>query len=333
MVTHTQARRKRIADLWLQGRTVQQIARRTGEYQAYVSRWVSKLQQGGSVKDAPRSGRPKKVVPEIVTKLRRAAHLKRGLSVRKLSIQLRGRGIEISPTSVWRGLRFAHLRAYRRPKRAGLQRGDKRARLSFASKYKDRNWKRVMFADEKTFYLCTLPNQKNDVVWADSAEEVEPHGSTVLRAKWNVYAAISREGHTALHIFDTNMTAALYVKTLQKTLLPTTAALYPGGRWAYVQDNDPKHRAKLAETFVSQSAPESIFLPPRSPDLNPIENVWSEVGDIVALSQPKTKTQLRAAINRAWKKVVTPEMREALIDSYPRRLLEVRRNRGAMTHY
>ena len=128
MVTHTQARRKRIADLWLQGRTVHQIARRIGEYQAYVSRWVSKLQQGGSVKDAPRSGRPKKVVPEIVTKLRRAAHLKRGLSVRKLSIQLRERGIEISPTSVWRGLRFAHLRAYRRPKRAGLQRGDKRAR-------------------------------------------------------------------------------------------------------------------------------------------------------------------------------------------------------------
>ena len=333
MVSRTQARRKRITDLWQQGRTVQQIARLTGEYQSYVSRWLNKFKQEGNVNDAPRHGRPKKVIPEIITKLRRAAYLKGGRSVRKLSMQLRGRGFEISPTSVWRGLRFAHLRAYRRARRPGLQRGDKRSRLAFANKYKDRNWGRVMFGDEKVFYLSTLPNQKNDVVWANSADEVDPHGSTVLRAKVNVFAAISREGGTAVHMFDTNMTAKLYVGILQKTLLPFASTLYPGGRWAYVQDNDPKHKAKLAQAFVTQNVPESIFLPPRSPDLNPIENVWAEVGENVAKSQPKNKTELRSAIKRAWRKVVTPELRRALIDSFPRRLLEVRRNRGALTHY
>jgi transposase len=333
MVSHAYARRQRIIELYQKGLTPMQIARQSGERQPYVSKWIHNFNARGHVNDATRGGRRKKVTPQIVVKLRREAREKEGLSVRKLCLQLKGKRVNISKTSVWRGLRAAGLKAYHRPRKPAQGRGDKRARLLFATKHKDRAWRRVMFGDEKTFYLATLPNRKNDVAWASSADDVQPRGSTVLRGKLNVYAAISQEGQTAPFIFTENMTAESYINILQNTLLPTASKLYPSGKWTYVQDNDPKHRAKKAQAFVEQNIPENIFLPARSPDLNPIENVWAEVGNMVAKSQPKSLDDMRKAITKCWKKVVTAKLTEALMDSMPRRLAEVRRRRGAQTHF
>ena len=333
MVSHAYARRQRIISLYKQNLTPMQIARRTGESEPYVSKWIHNFQLRGNVNDAPRGGRPKKLTPQIIAKLRRDVRRKEGLSVRKLHFRYKCKGIIISKSSIWNGLHSAGLKAYHRPKKPALTRGDKRARLAFANKFKARVWKRVMFGDEKIFYLATLPNRQNDVVWASSRDEVKPRGSTVIRGKVNAYAAISREGKTKLVLFSENLTGELYVNILSQTLLPTASQLYPRGKWAYIQDNDPKHTSKKAVSFVEKNVPEAIFLPPRSPDLNPIENVWSEVGEMVAAKEPKTVAEMKKEIKKAWKQVVSAELRESLMDTMPERLKEVRRRRGAQTHY
>jgi transposase len=43
----------------------------------------------------------------------------------------------------------------------------------------------------------------------------------------------------------------------------------------FQQDNDPKHTSKLAKRFFEEKNIELLPWAPQSPDLNPIENLWS----------------------------------------------------------
>ena len=43
--------------------------------------------------------------------------------------------------------------------------------------------------------------------------------------------------------------------------------------WRLEQDNDPKHKSRLAQRFLSSEVAEVIDWPSNSPDPNPVENL------------------------------------------------------------
>ena len=44
----------------------------------------------------------------------------------------------------------------------------------------------------------------------------------------------------------------------------------------FVQDGDPSQNSKAAKTALSKIGAVQFSIPPRSPDLNPIENVFNQ---------------------------------------------------------
>ena len=52
-----------------------------------------------------------------------------------------------------------------------------------------------------------------------------------------------------------------------------------GGSRLFVMDNDPSQTSKLAMTSLSEIEAELLKIPPRSPDINPIENIFHIVKD------------------------------------------------------
>ena len=154
--------------------------------------------------------------------------------------------------------------------------------------------------------------------------------------KINVYAAMSIEGKSTIRFFTENMTAAIYCEILEDTLLPAAERIYGNRSWTYVQDNDPKHTAKQTQQFINNNLKKTIPVedwPPNSPDLNPIENLWSTLGDHVARRQPKSIKHMKKIIREEWNNVATPEVRSALINSIPNRLKDVIKNNGSHTKY
>ena len=73
-----------------------------------------------------------------------------------------------------------------------------------------------------------------------------------------------------------------------------------------VMDNLSSHKSKRVERLIEQTGATLLFLPPYSPDMNPIEEAFSKLKSILRKVQARTKEALVEATGRALDEI-TPE--------------------------
>ena len=91
------------------------------------------------------------------------------------------------------------------------------------------------------------------------------------------------------------MDAKLYKSILKEHLLPSAQKCFHTKTyrsWTLLQDCDPKHKSKLLENYLNKKQINVLWNPPQSPDLNPIENVWKLLKDLVQQKNPKNLKDL-----------------------------------------
>ena len=105
-------------------------------------------------------------------------------------------------------------------------------------------------------------------------------------------------------------------------------------RVMFQQDNDPKHRAKSVQDWLSDQAFAVLEWPPQSPDLNPIEHLWAHLKRELNRydSPPKGMLELWERVQAEWDKIDRITC-IALIDSMPRRIFAVLKAKGKWTKY
>ena len=158
----------------------------------------------------------------------------------------------------------------------------------------------------------------DDVIFTDeSSIWMERHGKICFRRKnelpklkpkpkhpykVHIWGGISKRGATDLVIFTGILKKEFYVETiLRDTLLPYTKSVFPDGTYRFQQDNDPKHKSRLAINFIEQNNINYWPTPAESPDLNLIENLWHELKNHLRVRvKPKTKEELVDGIEHFW---------------------------------
>ena len=119
-----------------------------------------------------------------------------------------------------------------------------------------------------------------------------------LSKKVNAWRAISTKGKVNLYLLINNLKKEEYVKILSDNLKDLREI---GGKNILFQcDNDPKHKSKLALEFYSKNKFDRLELPPYSPDLNPIENVWGIVKQQVNKCDLSKISEVKAKVKEIW---------------------------------
>jgi len=83
-----------------------------------------------------------------------------------------------------------------------------------------------------------------------------------------------------IHFIEGKLLAEGYRDLLREVTLPNARQLL-GHNFYFLDDDDPKHgglRGSVFETnFIRANLIRGMNFPPRSPDLNPMENFWSKL--------------------------------------------------------
>ena len=102
----------------------------------------------------------------------------------------------------------------------------------------------------------------------------------------------------------------------------------------FQQDNARPHVARIVQGFFVNRQIELLPWPARSPDLSPIENMWSMVAQrLTQITSPAaTPDQLWQRVEAAWS-AVPQEHIQSLFESMPRRVAAVISNNGGYSGY
>jgi transposase len=106
--------------------------------------------------------------------------------------------------------------------------------------------------------------------------------------------ALRLSGMTAPMVLDGAMNGVAFLAYVQQVLVPT---LRPGE--LVVMDNLPAHKPAAVRTAIEQAGATLLYLPPYSPDFNPIENAFAKLKAMLRKAATRTIDELWDAIGHA----------------------------------
>ncbi|KAH9069958.1 hypothetical protein Ae201684P_002331 [Aphanomyces euteiches] len=102
----------------------------------------------------------------------------------------------------------------------------------------------------------------------------------------------------------------------------------------FQQDNASIHGSRLTKTHIRESNINLMVWPSKSPDLNPIENVWGQLARLVYANgrQYESVDELKAQIRSCWN-MLEQSYLQKLVDGMPTRMAQVVLRNGASIDY
>ena len=140
-------------------------------------------------------------------------------------------------------------------------------------------------------------------------------------------AGISADGTIAARIFEGTMNGTLYCDVLQQELTQSMEKLANESVYTFQQDLAPWHTSKLVQEKMAKSKLYVLEWPAKSPDLNPIEMLWSILDKKLAAKPMYSIVELRQRLEEKWNGIRQLSCLN-LIDSMPDRIQKCLKSKG-----
>jgi transposase len=281
----------------------------------------------------PGSGRKRKTTKKQDRRILREVRKDRKTTGEEIRAALQ---LPISDRTIRRRITETKIfRSYWATKKPFINESNRQKRVAWCIKHRDwtvEQWRNVIWSDESPFVFRF---NKKVRVWRMFNERYNPE-CTVATVKhdkkimvWGCFAAV---GAGNLHKVEGIMEQNQYRQILQEQMLESADNLFPDGGWIFQQDNDPKHTARLTRQWFLDTGVLLLEWLSQSPDLNPIENLWSILDANLKNRTPQSEAELLEILQEGWRNLPI-DLLERLSDSMPRRIEAVIAARGFATKY
>ena len=144
-----------------------------------------------------------------------------------------------------------------------------------------------------------------------------------------MFACVCAAGPISILKLEGNIDSLKYQDIIKKEVFPKILEFFPNGNFFWQQDNAPCHVSKSSLAFFKSNKIELLDWPSNSPDLNPVENIWSILTERLYRTKKayNTKEKLWKNIIKEWKNI-KPELCLKLVETLDNRLEMVISNRG-----
>lgn len=122
-------------------------------------------------------------------------------------------------------------------------------------------------------------------------QESTPEGNWKILT---ILGAMSNRGMIAAMTVEAATDREIFLTFLEEVLCPV---LQPGD--VVIMDNLSSHKVDGVRERIERCQAELLYLPPYSPDLNPIEKAWSKLKEILRQAKARTVEALDQAITKA----------------------------------
>ena len=331
----TKVQRAQIVILHKEGVSERQTAARLSVSKTGVHQAITKHVSEGIFCDRKRSGRPQKTSIRDDNLIRRMVVRSPTSSTKKLQAALLRKGTRVTQMTISRRLsREFNLKLYKPARKPKLTPVMKAKRLTFAKKHRDwtiQQWSIVLFSDESTFQQFVVrkrhvrrpPGKRYDDKYTVSTMKHPPSQM--------IWGAMSQHGIGGLFFLPSGTT--INGKKYDQLLSDKLQLHMQVHRCnIFMENGAPCHRSKLVTIFLKKEV-KVLDWPGNSPDLNPIENLWTVMKDKVVEKQPSSLPDLCRAIKEVWVKEISKEYCANLVNSMPRRIAAVIQSNGGHTKY
>ena len=291
------------------------------------------------MRDRPRSGRPRVTSAATDRRIETLAARRRYVTARTIQAEVRQPGRQrISTQTVRRRLHHAGFRARHPATAPDMNAGHDHLRLAWCRHRRRWNriqWGNILFSDESRF--CLKRNDGRIKVWRRRGErnarsctipKTAFYGGSVM-----VWGGITSHGKTQLVIVDGNLNSRRYIdEILRPVVVPFMRNMGQGALFQH--DNARPHRARIVDIFLQQEQITRMQHPACSPDLNPIEHLWDQLGNAVRtrLNPHSTLADLRRFLVEEWDRLPQNNV-QRLVHSMHRRCESCIAAAGGPTRY
>ena len=196
----------------------------------------------------------------------------------------------------------------------------KAKRVEFSTQHLNDDISKTIWTDESTFELCLSKGKRRCL----PGQEPGPSKEVKYPVKVMVWGAISMCGVFEVHVLDENVNGETYVNTLSKffSTFPRNAPGVPLSQITFQQDGAKPHTCNIVKSWLASKKITVLDgWPPNSPDLNPIEPIWSWMKEQIRRMVLKDRSDLEAAITEVWGRIPRRVI-EGTIKAYPKHLAE-----------
>ena len=326
--------KQEIVSLYEGLKSYRKVAEKVGRNESCVRKIVKKFNETGSLVRAKGPGRSRITSATDDQKILLDMQRNRGITSEQLLKD--NPQLKCSATTVRRRItESGEFKSYWKSKKPFISDKNRRLRKEWCRAHQHwtvEQWRRVLWSDESPYVLRF--NRKTRV-WRRHDERFKRWATSATvkhDVKINVWGCFAAHGVGNLYLVDGILNKGQYKDILINQMMPSAEALFNKENWHFQQDNDPKHTAKTTKTWFRQNNVPLLPWASQSPDLNPIENLWSYLDYLLRNRAPGNKAELFEVLQEGWKSLPV-DLLMKLANSMPARIAAVLKADGYATKY